>query len=199
MMHNLELNDIIISARLLEKAEPRVYLFDFEHDLVLKRQPLEALEKTTGKVMTVVPDALFDFRVPREGKKEARVFVCLEHDRGNNNNEKIRRKIRDYLTCLEQGTIEKRFGAQQFTVVFTTSDGERRVEKLRMLARLELGEGVPEGSTKNQMFKFVSVPPLMERSPIEPKRLFCEGALWLSPYGEKEKPGRLLEVGKGLP
>ncbi len=192
MMHQLELNDIVISARLLEKQLSTLHLFDWQHDLILKRQPLETLDEK-GKPIRVTPDALFDFRVKREGKKDARFFLWLEHDRGEESNEKFRKKLRDILRIVEQGVHTKRYGAQRIIIMVTTSAGDRRVEKMRLLARLELGT-VSEDSYKNQMFKFAAVPALMERKPIEPNVLFCDGELWLSPYGDTDNPGRLIDL-----
>jgi len=192
LMHQLELNDIIISARLLEKSLPQIYLFDWYHDLQLKRQPFETVDEK-GKLVRAIPDALFDFRVRREGKKDARFFLWLEHDRGEESNEKFRKKLRDIMRVIEQGVHTERFGAQRVIIMVTTSAGERRVEKMRMLARLELGK-VAENSPRNQMFKFASVPRLMAREPIDPRMLFCDGDIWLSPLADVGKPSRLIDL-----
>ena len=194
LTHLLEVNDICIAARLLEKQLPALYLFDWQHDLVLKRQPFETIDEK-GKPVRAIPDALFDFRVKREGKKDARFFLWLEHDRGEESNEKFKKKLRDIMRIVEQGVHTERYGAQRVIIMVTTSAGARRVEKMRLLARIEFGS-VAEESYKNQMFRFASVPAFMERSLIEPQRLFCEGDIWLSPYGDSEKPGKLLDLSK---
>jgi Replication-relaxation len=182
-MHVLELNDFLISAAILEKDVPHIHLFDWQHDLLLKRTPFDLLT-TTSKKHQAVPDALLDFRLSREGKKDLRYFFWVEYDRDNHSNEKFRRKLRDILICHEQGLLEKRYGVQRFTALFVTSAGTRRVEKMKMLARLEFGS-VAENSHTNQMFKFTSVSPLMQQQPTA-RSIFCE-PFWTTAYGDPEQ------------
>src|SRR5262249_32868286 len=58
--HTLELNDVIIAAALIGRANPQLYLGDFTHERVLKRQPYTA--KLDGRTWNVIPDAFLDFR-----------------------------------------------------------------------------------------------------------------------------------------
>jgi len=184
-MHLLENNNFLIQAAILEKANPAIHLFDWQHDLTIATHPPAAIDPK-GKRIEIQPDGFLDFRYTFgkvSGQKTRRDCFLVELDRGTESAEKFRRKIRSYLTAHEQEKLTGHFHTRQLTIIFPTTAGARRVEKMRQLTRLELGD-TKEDSYRNRMFKFVAVPPLMQQ-PIDPKTLFCTPA-WLSPYGTKE-------------
>jgi protein involved in plasmid replication-relaxation len=119
--HTLELNDVLISAALLHRISP-VRLEYFKHERQMKRQPY----KTTwqGVALTVIPDAFLKFRL---GEKQFRLL--LEHDRGTEEQQRFRQKIRGYIALLKEEPI---------TVAFTTFAGPMRLEQLRGWTRKEL-------------------------------------------------------------
>lgn len=184
-MHLLETNDFLIQAAILEKSDPAVFLFDWQHDFAIAANSI-ATSDQTGKRVEIKPDGFLDFRSTntRESEQKTKRFCFLvELDRGTERDEKFRQKIRNYLTAHEQEKLTTHFRTKQLTIIFPTTAGARRVEKMRYLTRLELGD-TKEDSYRNQMFKFAAVPPLMQQ-PQDSKTLFCTPA-WLAPYGTKE-------------
>lgn len=180
-MHLLELNDFLIAAKILEKSESRLYLFDWQHDLTIKANPATALG-SKGKTITVSPDGFLDIRT-QAGK---RACFLVELDRANNSNAKFKKKIQDIITCFDQGKLTAHFNAKKLTILFPTTAGERRVEQMRDLTRQALKElGITGEVYKTQMFHFAAVPPLTSDQP-DPKTLFCS-PVWTTPYGDPEE------------
>ena len=188
LMHTLELNEFIILAKLLEAQEPNLSLFDFQHDFTIKKTPITTLD-AKGKIIKVIPDAFLDMRTAA-GK---RACFLVELDRGTEGNEKFRRKIADSITSLQQGTLTKHFLARKLTILYVTTAGHRRVEQMRNLTRLELkAQGIAADSYKAQMFKFATLPPLIEE-PADPETIFCT-PYWLSAYGDPTELETLIDL-----
>lgn len=160
--HTLELNDVLISAALLHKISP-VALDHFIHERAMKRKPY----KTTwqGNTLTVIPDAFLKFRM---GDKQLRML--LEHDRGTEEQQRFRGKIRGYIALLKEEPI---------TVVFTTFAGNERLEQLRSWTRKELA-GERTGITACFYFANFIRPPRPE--------------IWLTPvwYGVNDQAQTLI-------
>jgi Replication-relaxation len=194
LMHTLELNDVLIAAATLEKSAPDVHLFDFRHDFTLKRDPVIALSKQ-GKQLHIVPDSFLDFRhtlTQDEGIQKTRRYCFLvELDRGTHSDKRFMQKLQDYLTSFEQEKLAAHFQTKRLTILFVTTAGARRVEKMRELARKVL-KGVSKDSFTNQMFKFASVPPLME-APLDPTTIFCS-PFWTTAYGEPTERQALMTL-----
>lgn len=67
-------------------------------------------------------------------------------------------------------------------MLFATTAGERRVQRLRQITREEIeafDKTIGAKSYRNQMFKFAAIPPLMQPS-LNPMTLFCE-PFWFVP------------------
>lgn len=161
--HTLELNDVLISAALLQRVSS-FRLDHFEHERALKRRPYHASWQTERgrQTATVIPDAFLDFRY--EGR---RMPVLLEHDRGTEEQFYFRRRIRAYIMLIRTEAYKELFGAKAITVAFTTFVGEHRLEQMRAWARAELAS---EASTIGTAFCFANLTP-----PLDPS------AVWLAP------------------
>jgi Replication-relaxation len=188
LMHTLELNDFLITASLLPKSNPTLSLFNLEHDLLLKRTPLLVTDGK-GKTKELIPDAWLEMRQKRDNGRERRYCFWVELDRGSHNNQDFREKLADTLRCIEQGGHTKRFGVQAVIVCFATTAGAARLEKMRQLARMELGNS-NQDAPKNRILKFGTLPPYGQpwRDAVS---VFCQ-PMWYSPYGDTA--GSLIET-----
>jgi hypothetical protein len=174
--HSLELNDVLISAALLFKATPTCYLDSFTHEQVLKRKPYKA-KLPGGRTFTIIPDGFLDFRVVLDGKR-FKTPLLLEHDRGTEQQQYFRRRIRAYITLLKTGDYVTLFGSKAIGVVFTTFQGDKRIEQLRAWTRAEL-DLTHEATSLGQLFTFTS----LERPPA-PLQVWTERC-WLDPYDDE--------------
>jgi hypothetical protein len=203
-MHVLELNDFLIAAATLSKSVPTITLVDWLHDFTIARNPPASLN-THGQVAEVHPDGFVHFThtLTRDGRERTRHYRFLvELDRGSESEDKIRRKIRDYLTIFEHGGLHTQFNAYTakgeqapLIILFPTTTGAQRVAILRKYLRLELKAHKPdikEDSWINRMFKVASVPPLLSEQP-DPKSMFC-APFWTSPYAEPEDKTSLISL-----
>lgn len=148
--HALELNDLIISAALLSRSFTAYTLEQFKTDRQLKREPYRVswASPTGNQHFTIIPDAALKFNVGN---------ILLEHDRGTEEQQHFRRRIRAYAMLLKsQGVV---------TVAFTTFKGDARLEKMRSWTRAEL-EGEP--AYVKHAFRFITLV-----QPIDP-------TIWLS-------------------
>lgn len=92
--HTLEVNDLLIAAMLLAKTDPRLSLASFLHERVLKQQPYTA-EGPKGKA-TIIPDAYLTFAMATSDGRQRRFPVLLELDRGTEEKQHFRHRIRAY-------------------------------------------------------------------------------------------------------
>ena len=107
--HTLSLNDVVISAHRLMHHAPEYTLSGFVHERVTKQAPYKAsvvLPDGTAQTVTVIPDAVFDFRQTQDKGKERKSVVLYEHDMGTTEQKHFRRKIRAYLGFLKSGTYK---------------------------------------------------------------------------------------------
>lgn len=183
LMHVLELNDFLITAAILNKSVPSLSLFDLQHDLLLKRSPLVVTQEK-GKQKDLIPDGWLEVRQKRDNGRERRYCFWVELDRGSHNNQDFREKLADTLRCIEQGGHTKRFGVQAVVVCFVTTAGTTRLDKMRQLARLELGS-VPPESAKNRLLTFGTLPPYGQPW-LDAEKVFCQ-PMWYSPYGDEAR------------
>lgn len=129
--HTLELGDLIISAALIGRSDKRYRLESFRHERALKRSPV----RVSGH--TVIPDAFLDFRL-RVGEHERRLPILLEHDRGTEQQEHFRRRIRAYAAMLKGDAYQAAFGVRAVTIAFTTFEGLTRLTQMREWTHTEL-------------------------------------------------------------
>jgi hypothetical protein len=156
--HSLELNDILISAALIHRADPRYRLEGFVHERVLKRQPLKVHWKNdqTGKTeyFTVIPDAYVDFLTV--GTK-LHLRLLLEHDRGTEGQQFFRKRIRAYIGLIKTGSYKQYFAVDRLTVAFTTFVGESRLKQMRSWTEQEL-KATNEPWEVGSAFTFATLP-----------------------------------------
>lgn len=178
--HTFGVNDLLISAALLHRADARYSLASFQHERVLKRAPfpVEWVRRDgVAQRYNLVPDGFVDFRLQLD-EGQRRLPLLLEFDRGTEDQVFFKRRIRAYSAFLAGEGYKERFGTKSVTVAFVTFEGEERRDKMRQWTYAELGEA---GALQTQagVFCFTSM-----RQPPEPM------AAWLSPtwYAPYELP-----------
>ena len=206
LKHNLAVTDVLIAAKLVEKMSPRIELYEFLHERVLKQQPplIASVEKRTpdgeqmigsdgkGALQTIrlYLDGFLDFRVRvEENQTPKRFCLLLELDRKTESELDIKRKIRGLLTAVKSGECMKRFGTRNPTVAFVNAvGGQARREQLRGWAEAELKK-TKEQRYWTEMFLFTDLP--LEGT-IDAEQLFLS-PVWYLPF--QEKPTVLIRVG----
>jgi Replication-relaxation len=175
--HTLELNDVIIAAALLRVAKTGFYLHSFIHEHTLRRKPYKATWRVDGRTEThnLIPDAFLDFRYVTDLKR-VRIPILLEHDRGTEQQQYFRRRIRAYIAFLRANAQQEMFGARVVTIAFTTFAGRVRLEQMRQWTKQEL---VPCDVGIRQSFVFAN---LLEGS--EPCQLWT-ASRWQTPFQEE--------------
>lgn len=159
LRHALELNDVLIAALRLKYAHPHYYLVRYIQERNFKRSPLVVV--SNGVTVRLVPDSFLDIR-ERETKRS--FCLLLEHDRGTEQQDHFRRRIRVYKTVLSSGMYKQALGINGVIVAFTTFIG-KRVAQLREWTKAELATE----PTLANMFIFAELP-----KPLEPQNLLFE-------------------------
>src|SRR5581483_4701541 len=177
--HTLELNDVLIAASLLEHTAPCYRLESFIHERALKWRPYKAVWKTESQqqTFTVIPDAFLDFRSLLPDGRQRRMPLLLEHDRGTEEQQHFRRRIRAYLVFFKSGAYQQHFGVRTITVAFTTFTGIARLRQMIEWTRAELA-ATNEPKTLGTIFSFTT----LER-PLEPRQIWLEQR-WYTSYPE---------------
>lgn len=180
--HALELNDIVISAALLKRSNPNYWLESFIHERELKHRPYKA--SWQGGRFSLIPDVFLIFRMIVPDGRQRRIPIVIEHDRGSEEQQYFRRRIRAYLIMLRNEGYKELFGVGSITVAFTTSAGVERLKKMREWTAKEL-EAAGETQFRSH-FYFT----LLER-PIDPYQVWVN-TTWLPLFDNK--PASLLGV-----
>lgn len=180
--HTLELNDIIISAALLKRSSQSCWLETFKHERELKRRPYTATLQ--GGRFNLISDALLIFRQTRPDGRQRRLPIVIEHDRGSEEENYFRRRIRAYTVMLRKEGYKELFGVGGITIAFTTSAGVERLKKMREWTARELEE---TGETQyRNLFYFTLI-----QNPIDPYQVWVN-TTWLPVY--ENQPVSLLGV-----
>lgn len=177
--HTLELNDILVAASLLERVSPNYRLESFIHERTLKRRPYKAVWRTESQqqTFTVIPDAFLDFRSLMPDGRQRRMPLLLEHDRGTEEQQHFRRRIRAYIMLLKSAAYQQLFGVRTITVAFTTFTGVPRLRQMIEWTRAELAV-TSEPKTLGTTFSFTT----LDR-PLEPQKIWMERR-WYTSYPE---------------
>jgi hypothetical protein len=172
--HVLELNDVIIAAALLAQSHPEYYLHSFIHEQVLKRRPYTG-QQHGRRTFNIIPDAVLDFRRSLPNGRHRYTPVLLEHDRGTEQQEYFRKRIRAYITFLTSGIYQELFNTSAVNIAFTTFEGERRREQMRAWTLREL-KATNESPDVGLAFSFAAV-----QRPLTAQSIWLDPC-WLSPY-----------------
>jgi Replication-relaxation len=183
--HALELNDVIIAAALLKGTGTGFYLHNFVHERTLRRRPYKATWRVNGRQETasLIPDALLNFHYS-DGQRQIRFPVLLEHDRGTEQQQHFRQRIRAYIAFLRAGAQRDLFGAQAVTIAFTTFAGDVRLAQMRQWTRQEIAH---YDAAIGQTFVFANFV-----RPPEPRSIWLE-PVWRVAY-EDQPPVALLSL-----
>jgi hypothetical protein len=136
LLHQLGVNDILISAALLKTSVAGYSLADFKVERELADKPFNAI--WNGKSYGLIPDGFLDFRQALNDGHHLQTPVLYEFDRGTEQEEIIRRKVHAYAAMLGSGWYKTRFGVNSIAVCFITFEGEKRRDKLREWAKEQL-------------------------------------------------------------
>lgn len=180
LLHKLGINDVLIAAALLKWKAPDYHLaaFELEHDLA--REPFHAL--WYNEPYKFVPDLFLDLRQALPNGKQRLTPTLVEHDRGTESEEVIRRKIHAYSAMISSGWHKQRFGLNSITVAFVTFEGERERDKLRTWAMHEL-----QGAGRELLSSFLFT---AQKQPPDPQHLWLNPC-WYTPFVE-DKPVAIL-------
>jgi hypothetical protein len=159
LKHALELNDVLIAALRLKFADPRYYLSRYIHERTLKRTPYK------NGMLTLIPDGFLDFRIRASEGPERYVGLVLEHDRGTEQQEHFKRRLRAYMDFYAYNGQMQLFGVKSAVTAFTSFVNAKRVAQMREWTFQEL-QGNPQ---LMGLFIFAELP-----QPPEPKHLLFE-------------------------
>lgn len=174
--HTLELNDVLIAAALMHRANPRFHLDSFVHERTLKRHPYKARWQSgaSTQTFTVIPDAFLHLRYQFADGRWQRWPVLLEHDRGTEEQRYFRRRIRAYCMLFKTRAYRELFQTRVLSIAFTTFQGEKRRDQMRAWAHAEL-RATAEPESIGGLFYFSALP-----RPVPPGELFL-GSIWMLP------------------
>lgn len=169
LRHTLAVNDVLISAELFCRREPRFALAATLHERDLKRTPVR-VEDETGASITVVPDGWLDLRI--DGAFQ--VCLVLELDRGTEEQKAWRRKVRG-LVAYANGPYQEAFQTKSLTIAVVTTSGPRRLLDLLRWTERELID--LKEQQQGDLFLFTDVVP----EAIVPSTLFLSH-VWYRPF-----------------
>jgi hypothetical protein len=190
MHHSLCLNDVLVTAAILPKRVPNILLHDMQHDWMLKQKPLHVPSPDTPgngwkrsgtQVASVVPDAWLDFRLCLNGITY-QTALFLELDMGSEEQKQVRNKVRGLYHASMSEKYRREFGAQNITIAFATTAGEKRREQLRQWTKQELS--LLQKISDADLFLFTSLPPT---SDLDPEWLFLS-PIWTTPLTNTPVP-----------
>jgi hypothetical protein len=173
LSHTLMVNDVLITAELLDRNSEAVTLQIMHHEFDLKRSPFY-VQDDSGERLVVIPDGYFDFRI--RGQYQA--CFALEADRATEEQRKFRRKVRG-LVGLTKGAYQERFGTSSLTVAVVTTD-ERRLAQLRHWTEAELEH---LGRNYGDLFRFAT----LSEELLSPEVMFF-GPRWYRPFDDEPMP-----------
>ncbi len=169
LIHTLNVNDVLIAGRNLQKVAPDIRLEAWEHDYDVQTKPafVEFERRLSSKAgggiqlerVKIVPDGMMDFRLQlANSDKQRRRILLPEIDRGTETNiEEFKKKIRAYVHyALPDGAFEELFGKANKRVVWiVTKGGENRMYTLRKWCEDELAE--QELEHEFNLFRFTTL------------------------------------------
>lgn len=176
LLHHTEVNDLLIAASMLKYQMPGYSLERSMLERELAREPFNAIR--SGDTYKAVPDLFLDFRQALDDGRQHVTPILVEHDRGTESEEVIRRKVHAYSAMISTNWYKQHFEVKSMTIAFTTFAGERRRDKLREWALREL-QGKSRALTSGFLFTAQPQPP-------DPKHLWLNPC-WYTPFMD-DKP-----------
>ena len=134
LAHNLAVAEMMIAAERLVKAQATLELARLLHDLDLQRtaQPFIASD---GRPHKAIPDAYLDFIVREEGGYRRPIW--LEIDRGSENEQRFRNKIRMLIEYTDSAYREH-YGRRAVTIAIVAVGGTPHLAQLTRWTEAEL-------------------------------------------------------------
>jgi Replication-relaxation len=132
LKHALELNDVLIAALKLKHVDPRYYLARYMHERAMRRDPYRA------DGITLIPGGFLDFRIRATDGPERYLGLILEHDRGTEQQEHFKRRIRAYKSLYAANGTQTMFGVKMALTAFTSFIDMKRVMQMREWTYQEL-------------------------------------------------------------
>lgn len=132
--HVKSLNDFLIAARLLCRANCDISLASVLHDLDMKRTPMRVT--LDRQVVSIVPDGFLDFRLSITGRLYA-MPVWVEIDRGTQWGNTLKLKLQKIISAVASLAFAELFGVTSVTVAIATTD-KKRVDLMRSFIQAEL-------------------------------------------------------------
>ncbi len=170
LQHLISLNDFLIAARLLCRANCDISLASLLHDLDMKRTPMRVT--VDRQVFTIVPDGFLDFRLSIAGRLYA-MPVWVELDRGTTWGKTLQLKLQKIIAAIHSLAFADLFGVSSVTVAIATTD-RRRIDLMRSFIQAELQRlGLAHLSN---VFLLTSIPDGL----LDPEEIFLS-PVWYTP------------------
>jgi hypothetical protein len=115
-----------------------------------------------SRSVTLIPDGFIDIR--QRGTNRS-LCLLIEHDRGTEQQEHFRRRIRAYMAFLASEAYKQSLSTERITVAFTTFLSAKRVAQMREWTKAEVA-AEPQLASR---FIFAVLP-----KPLEPFHLLLE-------------------------
>lgn len=169
-MHIISLNDFLIVLSLLPKKYPHITIAKLLPDWQLKHAPLtvNVPRQDTGVTerLTLTPDAWIDLRVKIHDRWR-QMPLWLELDRGTEERQQFQRKIQGIVAALHSNAYQERFGTKLVTLAFATTNGEKRLQKMRTWIHQVLSKW--QRLEDEELFFLTSLP----QGELDSSALFC--------------------------
>ena len=134
LQHLIALNDFLIAARLLCRANPDITLVSMLHDLDMKRTPIRVtLDRQT---FSIVPDGFLDFRLSIANRLYA-MPIWYECDLGTTWGRTLQFKLKKIIAAINTVAFQELFGVSSVTVAIATIN-QNRVDLMQSFIKSEL-------------------------------------------------------------
>lgn len=179
--HTLEINNVVISADILSRAQSGVTVIDLVHE-----KQMAAIKVPTGggQYEGVITDGILTFAIAA-GEEEYEQTFFLEVDMGSKAG-RWKRKVRK-LIAYGGGPYKAHCDTPFFTVAVITPNGEAHMRNLRRWTTDVLAEDGLQGTTWEHSFAFTAAP-----AATTAPEAFWLGETWYRPFADA--PMRLIEV-----
>lgn len=179
--HTLAINDVLISADMLERTQQTVTVIDLIHE---KQMSAIKVPLRGGREEGVITDGILTFGISAGGEEFEQTFF-LEIDMGYRV-DKWKKKIRR-LISYGGGPYKKHYDTKFFTVAVITPKGDAHMHNLRHWTADVLYEDSLQGTNWEHSFLFTAAP-----AATTAPSLFWLGETWHRPFADA--PLRLIEV-----